>query len=108
MMHPLRYLLFLRDIADDIAYTIAEANDKESENMFVVYYADLIGNLYWRKTFEPTENKTTMGAWSEAPGRYIIWHGWSTEICPEEITDEIIELIESDYDEIREALAPED
>ena len=106
-MDPLRYLRFLKEIADEISDTIAEANEQESEKMFVVYYADLIGNLYWRKTFEPEGGQAQIGAWSEAPGRYIIWHGWSNEVDRKEIEEEIIALIESDYDEIREALAPE-
>jgi len=108
MMHPLRYLLFLREIADDIAHTIAEANDKEPEDVFVVYYADLIGNLYWRKTFKPTEKQATMGIWSRAPDRYIVWHGWSGENCPEEINDEIMEQIEDDFDKLKTAMASED
>ena len=107
-MDPLRYLKFLAEVADEISETISEANLREQKKLFVVYSADLYGNLYRRKTFDPAKPGTLIYAASDSVKAYVIWHGWSYESDAEEIRDDIIGLIESGYDEIKATLASED
>jgi len=106
MIAPIEYLDHLMECADEIAEQISEANKKEHDLVFVAYYADLVGNLYRRKTYSQDESKTTMGLWSIAPKSYIIWCGWSSEVDLDEIQDEIESTIEDDWDELENALAP--
>ena len=107
MMDPLRYLKFLAEVADEISETISEANLREQKKSFVIYSADLYGNLYRRKTFDLEKPGGQIYAASESARSYVIWHGYSDEIDADEIREDIIGLIESGYDELKATLASE-
>lgn len=107
-MEPLNYLKFLRTIADEIADTIVDANQKQKAKKHVVYYADLFGNYYCRREFDEQTNAQKQGLWVQSADRYVLWHGWSNETDTDDIQAEIETAIDYEYGIIAESISKEE